>query len=183
VCVVGHLRAVKDPLLAARAARRLRPSSRVRIVQIGKLLDADLAPLVAAELRENRRYAWLGALSRRATLECIARARLVALTSRSEGGANVVAEAVRADTPLLATRIDGVLGQLGSDYAGCFEVGDVEALARLMERAEFDPAFYASLAAQCAARRPLFAPEAEREAWRALLSELANETVSRGAPR
>lgn len=172
MCVVGHLRAVKDPLLAAQAAARLPADSRIRVVHIGAVLDSDLAPLVEAQARTNSRYRWLGALSRRDTLRHIARAHLVALTSRSEGGANVVAEAVMARTPVVATRIDGALGQLGVEYGGYFEVGDVDGLARLFTRAEKDSDFYASLRAQCDARRVQFLPQTEREAWRSLLAEL-----------
>src|SRR2546429_4290766 len=35
-CVIGHLRAVKDPFRAALAARSLPRSSRVRILQMGR---------------------------------------------------------------------------------------------------------------------------------------------------
>src|SRR5213079_1662071 len=39
VCVLGHLRPVKDPFRAAAAARLLPATSRVRIVQIGAALS------------------------------------------------------------------------------------------------------------------------------------------------
>ncbi len=170
--MVGHLRAVKDPLLAARAAALLPSSSRVRIVHIGAALEPEYERLARETMRANPRYRWLGPLARRATLLRIATSHALALTSRSEGGANVVAEAVMAGTPLLATRIDGTLGQLGTEYAGYFEVGDELALAKLMERLEHQPEFYRRLLEQGAALRPRFEPARERDAWRQVLTEL-----------
>ena len=40
-----------------------------------------------------------------------------------------VIEAMRSGTPVLASRIDGNMGLLGADYAGCFEPGDAADLA------------------------------------------------------
>jgi len=92
--------------------------------------------------------------------------------SRVEGGANVVIEALRSHTPVLASRIDGNVGLLGADYDGCFEPGDATALAALMLRFIAEPAFAAHLAAQCALREPRFRPAVERAAVRALLHDL-----------
>jgi glycosyltransferase involved in cell wall biosynthesis len=94
------------------------------------------------------------------------------LSSIMEGGANVVSEAVVAGVPVLASAIPGSIGLLGRDYPGYFPVGDAAALARLMRRAEEEPAFRAALERHCATRAPLFAPERERQAWRALLARL-----------
>ena len=95
--------------------------------------------------------------------------------SRMEGGANVVIEAVRSGVAVLASRIDGNVGLLGRDYAGCFEAGDAQALAALMRRFTADPAFAAQLRAQCALREPRFAPAAERAAVRALLADMLGD--------
>ncbi len=43
VCVMGHLRAVKDPLRTALAARLLPASSRIKVLHVGGALDAELA--------------------------------------------------------------------------------------------------------------------------------------------
>jgi glycosyltransferase involved in cell wall biosynthesis len=61
---------------------------------------------------------------------------------------------------------------LGEDYAGYFPLGDEAALADLMLRAETDPAYLTLLQRQCAARAPLFLPEREAAAVRALIEEL-----------
>jgi glycosyltransferase involved in cell wall biosynthesis len=74
------------------------------------------------------------------------------LSSLSEGGANVMSEAVAARVPVLATRIDGSIGLLGRDYPAYFPVGDTEALARLLNRIETDAAFLERAARDRAAR-------------------------------
>src|SRR5207244_3925037 len=90
VCVVGHLREVKDPFRAALAARMLPASSRVRVLQIGEALTSEYAERARAEERENPRYRWLGGRSRLEALRTLASTRLMVLTSRLEGGANVI---------------------------------------------------------------------------------------------
>ena len=165
---------MKDPFLAAEAARSMDATSRLRVLQIGSALEPAMAERARAEQAGNPRYAWLGELHRRDTLRHIASSHLLLVTSHLEGGANVVAEAVAASTPVLSTRIEGTLGMLGPDYPGYFAVGDARGLARLLERCEADQGFYAELAAACAARRPAFQPAAERAAWRALLAELSD---------
>ena len=134
-CVVGHLRPVKDPFLAAEAARLVPASSRLRVLQVGAALSEDMRSRAEAEQALDRRYRWLGALARRETLRTIASSHVLVVSSRMEGGANVVAEAVMASTPVLATRIDGTIGMLGAQYPGYFAVGDARALAALLERA------------------------------------------------
>jgi hypothetical protein len=61
---------------------------------------------------------------------------------------------------------------LGADYAGYFDWGRADQLAALLRRCRADAAFYAHLQAQCAARAPLFATEAERAALRGLVDDL-----------
>lgn len=62
VCVVGHLRSVKDPFRAARAARLLPEWSRIRILHAGGSMSDTMAARARAEMRSNRRYRWLGEL-------------------------------------------------------------------------------------------------------------------------
>lgn len=94
-------------------------------------------------------------------------------TSRLEGGAHVISEAIVTGTPILASRIAGNVGLLGEDYPGYFKVGDARGLARLMWRAETDAAFLQSLREHVNGLAGKFAPELEREAWRSLLAELS----------
>jgi putative glycosyltransferase (TIGR04348 family) len=172
VAVVGHLRPVKDPFRAAQAARLLSPASALRIVHLGAALTDDMAEYARRESRDNPRYEWLGDLPHDVAMATMARCRLVALTSLSEGGPAAIAEAIVAGLPVVATRVSGCVGMLGDDYPGFFPPADTSALADLLDRAERDRTFYETLQSACDRRRPLFEPAAELAAWRNLLAEL-----------
>jgi putative glycosyltransferase (TIGR04348 family) len=178
VGVLAHLRAVKDPLRAALAARRLPAGSRIRVLHLGAPLDPLLARRARREEALNPRYRWLGERPRSQALRILARCRLLVLTSRLEGGANVVSEAVVCGVPVISSRIAGSVGLLGADYPGYFPAGDTRALARLLERAERDAAFRARLTRRGRRLQPLFHPARERAAWRRLIEE-ARESAGR----
>lgn len=172
-CVVAHLRDVKDPLLAAEALSLVPEASSIRIVHLGGASDESWRErAVAVERATGGRWRWLGAQPRCEALAILARCRLLVLTSRSEGGANVVAEAIAAGVPVLSTRIDGSLGILGDDYPGYCAVGDAAGLAALLRRCEEEPAFLAELTRRVVALQPLVDPAHERACWRDLLLEL-----------
>lgn len=173
VLLLAHLRPVKDPLLAAAAARLLPDGSRVRIRHAGTVIDRELGERAAQENHKNPRYRWLGELPRSEALRLLAGSRLLLLTSRHEGGANTVSEALAAGVAVLSTRIPGTVGILGADYPGYFPVGDPARLAQLLVHAETDQEWYQELRRRCTALRTLVAPERERESWRQLLAELA----------
>jgi putative glycosyltransferase (TIGR04348 family) len=173
-CVVGHLRDVKDPLLAARAVELLPSTSRVCVLHLGAALEPSWRLRAeAAERTPAPRWRWLGERARAEALRIVAGASVLVLTSVQEGGANAITEAIACGVPVLSTRIEGSLGILGEDYGGYFEVGDARALADLLHRCETEREFLGTLRQQCAAIRPLTDPAAERESWRALLTELA----------
>jgi putative glycosyltransferase (TIGR04348 family) len=172
VCVVGHLRAVKDPFRAALAARVLPSSSRIRIFQIGGAMTLAMAARAEAEVRRNTRYQWLGEQPQSRVYRVLATSDLCVLSSRIEGGANVLSEAIVTLIPILASRIDGNVGILGPDYAGFFPVGDTNQLARLMTRAETGPAFLSELRGRIKDLAPNFNPKREQQAWADLISEL-----------
>ncbi len=103
------------------------------------------------------------------------RSHAMVVSSLSEGGANVVSEAIMAGVPVLASRMDGNVGLLSADYPGYFPVGDTQALARLLWRLEQDPRFGERLRNALARRAPLFRPSREVAAWRRLLTELRRQ--------
>lgn len=179
ISVIGHLRDVKDPLRAAEAARLLPAGSRVRIVQIGRPYTSDWEARARAEMAANPRYAWRGDVTRGAVQRLLLRSHAMVLSSKSEGGANVVSEAIVAGVPILASRMDGNVGLLGADYPGYFPTGNTKALARLLRRVETDPKFTARLKRAIARLAPLFKPEREIAAWRTLLRDLSRTPARR----
>lgn len=172
VCVAAHLRAVKDPLLAARAAALVPEDSTIRIVHVGAQIEPGWGAQAKAQMATNPRYRWLGPAPRLQTLRRIAAADLLVVTSHAEGGANVVSEALVCDTPVVSTRIAGSVGLLGSDYPGYVDVGDAAGLASMLRALELDRDAYRSLQTRCRGLAERFAPVREQQAWAALLAEL-----------
>ena len=169
VCVIGHLRAVKDPLRTALAVRDLPPTSKIRVSQLGKALDPPLHKTATTEMKTNPRYRWLGEVPGWRVRRELSRTRLMVISSLAEGGANVISEAVVAGVPVIASAIAGNIGLLGRDYVGYYPTGDTQALRILLLQAEHSPKFLARLERQCAARRHLFTREAEQASWRELI--------------
>ena len=96
------------------------------------------------------------------------------LSSRLEGGANVLSEAIVTSVPVIASRIPGTVGILGASYPGYFTVGDTRELMRLLIRAETEPDFLGSLRSQGDGLVKLFEPEREQKAWKDLLGEIVS---------
>lgn len=170
--MVGHLREEKSPQTLFAAVNVLHGQQDVLIDHIGQALDAELGTQARACAELHRNYRWLGALPHENTRRHIQRAHVLVHTSRMEGGAHVLMEALCSGTPVLASRIDGNVGMLGEDYAGYFEHADAQALARLLLRCRNDTAFLRHLQSQCAARAPLFAPRLEQAALHQLVQSL-----------
>lgn len=184
--MVGHLRHEKDPLTLMAAAQilnardskddaRLR-TTRILIDHIGEPLDPALGTAAQATAQQCPGYRWLGGQPHGATLQRIQRAHVLVHTSRMEGGAHVLMEAICSGTTVLASRMPGNVGMLGADYAGYFEVGDADKLAHLLRLCADSHAspLMKQLQQQCAARAPLFAPQNEQQALERLVEELGN---------
>lgn len=169
VVVLAHLRRVKDPLLAAAAARLLPGDSRVVVHHAGAALDAHWRAAAEAEMADNPRYVWHGELDRLAAMRLLATATVAACTSIAEGGANVVSEALAMGVPVIGTRIGGNTGLLGPDHPGLVPVGDHEALAELLGRLDHDPGFLDALQRRTDELGSLTDPAAERSALAAVL--------------
>ena len=170
--MVGHLREEKSPQTLFEAAQLLAGEAGLFIDHIGEALDAALGEQARATAAACPHYHWLGGQPHAATRRHIQRAHVLVHTSRMEGGAHVVMEAVLSATPVLASRIPGNVGMLGEDYAGYFAPGNAQALADLLKRCRQDAGWLAQLQAQCALRAPLFAPQAEAAALHQLVQDL-----------
>lgn len=179
VCVIGHLRPVKDPFRAAMAARSLPASSRIRVLQVGAAMTKNAELRAKVEMKRNARYRWLGEQPAWRVRQILKQSRICVLSSTMEGGANALGEAIVAGTPVLASRIRGSVGILGEGYPGYFEVGDTGELRALMTRAQNDPDFLAELMKHCKKLLPLFDPAREERAWAKLLNELFEPTWMR----
>lgn len=172
VCVIGHLRAVKDPFRAAMASRLLPKNSRIKILHVGKAMSEHMAVGAKREMYLNRRYKWLGEQSPKRVRQILEHSQLCIHSSRMEGGANAVSEAIAAGIPIIASRVPGNVGLLGENYPGYFEVGNTRELARLMYRTETDEAFLTELQSWCQNLAETFHPDRELKAWADLLEEL-----------
>ncbi|MFO1363294.1 MAG: selenoneine biosynthesis selenosugar synthase SenB [Burkholderiales bacterium] len=175
VCVLGHLRDEKDPFRAAAALAHLPARSPVappiEVLQIGDALSAAMEREAHRRMRAEPRYRWIGGVPHARALDWLGRSHLLVVSSRMEGGANVICEAARIGVPVVASRVPGNVGMLGRRYPGYYPLADDRALARLILRAACEPRFYARLAAQLAGRRRLFAPAAERAGLLAVVRE------------
>ncbi len=172
LCVSGHLREEKDSMRPAYAARLLPKESSIRILHFGKAHNDEWAAKAENEMPINPRYHWYGEVPHWKIRQVYARSRALILPSNMEGGANVVSEAVMADLPVLASDIDGSIGLLGKDYGGYYPVGDEQALAELMLKAEQNEGFLASLLAQQQPLKTSFTEEAEFEGWELMLKKI-----------
>jgi glycosyltransferase involved in cell wall biosynthesis len=170
--VVGHLREEKDPRTVFGALALLPPEAPIAIRHIGAPLDPGLGEAAGELQRRDPRYRYSGALSHGLTRAALKAAHVLIHPSIMEGGANVVAEAITAGTPVIASRISGNVGMLGGDSAGYFEPRDASGLARCLVQAVGQAGYLEQLAAHCARRRVLFSPQAEARAVRRLVAAL-----------
>ena len=170
VAVVGHLREEKDPFRAALALLHLKQD--LEVVQVGDALSPQMGKQAKKHMKRDRRYRWLGGLTHPRAMAWIARSHLLVVSSVMEGGANVIAEAARIGTPVLASRVSGNVGMLGRKYPGYFPLFNETALARLVGKCISNKSFTSRLKRAMAARRARFAPAAEIKALRKVLQSL-----------
>jgi putative glycosyltransferase (TIGR04348 family) len=171
-CVSGHLRSVKDPFRAALAVRRLPAESKILLTHVGAALSEAQRQRAVRELEQNPRYRYLGELPHGRARQLVARSRALIVSSKIEGAANVIAEAIVAGVPVLASRIPGNVGMLGEDWPGYFDFGDTRQLSALLRRCETDGRYYRTLRSAATARAPWFRPARERAALEKLVQEL-----------
>src|SRR5213083_2444188 len=173
LAVIGHLREEKDPFRAALALAHLRDLPELEVVHLGEALSPDMARAARRLMRSDPRYRWLGNLPHWQAMRWLSRSDALVVSSRMEGGANVVCEAAAAGVPVIASRVSGNIGMLGRGYPGYYTLADQRGLARQIRRLASDSRYYARLKRLIAARRSLFLPQTERKGLQRLLAELA----------
>ena len=183
VCVVGHLRTVKDPLRTAMAVRCLPPESRIVVTHLGAALSPSMEQRARDEMARNTRYRWRGDLPHATAMRLLARSRVLVNSSKLEGGANAICEALACGVPVLSSRIAGSIGLLGENYPGYFEIGDTVGLSSLLLQFETDPTFRAELSSACRRLAPQVTPARELVAWRKMLGGLSHPSSSRGSEK
>ena len=186
VTVIGHLRDEKDPLRAACALAHLPANSTVRVVQLGGAMDDALgaeardlhAASAIATSPRSARYRWLGELPHGQAMQWLARSHAMVISSRMEGGAHVVSEAIACGVPVIASEIAGNIGLLGRNYRGYYPMGNEKALAALLDRTARDRRFMLTLQGDVIKRRHLVDAGAERDA----LEQLVRAVARNGPP-
>ena len=153
--MVGHLREVKDPFRAVRALAHLEGD--YEVVQVGGALDPAMTAVAKRWTKREPRYRWTGSVPHAAALAWIARSHLLVVSSVMEGGANVICEAARIGTPVLASRVPGNVGMLGRGYPGYYRLFDERALGRLIVKCR-EPEFFLPAGDQIQGKRQDFSP-------------------------
>ena len=172
VSVISHMRDVKDPMRTAMAVRNLPKGSRIKVVHLGKAHSNTAAKKAENEMRQNPRYQWKGEVPGWRVRQELGKSHLMVISSKAEGGANVISEAIVAGVPIIASEIDGNIGLLGKKYSGYYPVGNTAELRKAILRAETDNAFMQSLNKQCDSIKSKFTIEREQESWRTLIKNI-----------
>ncbi|WP_173959980.1 selenoneine biosynthesis selenosugar synthase SenB [Polynucleobacter arcticus] len=172
VSIIGHLRDEKDPFCIVRSLPLLPSDSKIQVRHLGQAMSAPMAEFAKQCNTTLDRYQWIGEVSHLNALQILSQSRLMVISSRMEGGAHVVSEAIALGIPVIASDIPGNRGLLGDDYPGYFPVGDAKALADLLYRAETMPTFYASLQQQIDLRKEWIHPAREKQSIQELVSGL-----------
>jgi putative glycosyltransferase (TIGR04348 family) len=172
VSVIGHLREEKDPFCVVRSLALLPTDSKITVTHLGQAMSPQMKDFAQNFNATVKRYQWLGEVSHAHALKVLSNSCLMVISSRMEGGAHVVSEAIALGIPVIASDIPGNRGLLGEDYPGYYPVADENALATLLYRAEKTPSFYASLQKHIDLRRELITPAREKQSIHALVSAL-----------
>lgn len=104
------------------------PNDILKIAGTGELLS-DLTKM-ASSLGISEKVEWLGKVGN--SDEFLSNLDTFVLTSKYEGFGLVILESLRSKVPLLCSKSDAAQEILGEQYAGLFDIGDSESLARLM---------------------------------------------------
>ena len=172
VSIIGHLREEKDPFCITRSLPLLPADSKITVQHLGQAMNSQMKDQANNFSATIDRYQWLGEVSHADALKTLSQSRLMVISSRMEGGAHVVSEAIALGIPVIASDIPGNRGLLGEDYPAYYPVADENALATLLYRAENTPTFYALLQKHIDLRRELITPAREKQSIHELVSVL-----------
>jgi glycosyltransferase involved in cell wall biosynthesis len=172
VAVIWHLRDEKDPFCIARSLSLMPPDSKISVLHLGMAMNEQMECAAKWYNETLERYQWIGEVSHANALMILSESRLMVISSRMEGGAHVVSEAIALGIPAVASDIPGNRGLLGEDYLGYYPVGNEAALASQLYRTETKPDFYSALKIQIDMRKNLISPEREMQPIRDLMSQL-----------
>jgi hypothetical protein len=168
----GHLRIEKDPGTLLEALKMLPGSVPIRVRHVGAPLDAALGKAARDFAARDPRYRFLGPLPHGLARIAIASSDILVHPSIMEGGANVIVEAVTSGTPAIAAAFRAT--------SACWDATTPDSSRRAMPpaspRSSRAPAATRPSSARCAlrapGRKPLFRPEAETRAIRAVVARL-----------
>ncbi|MFM9884551.1 MAG: selenoneine biosynthesis selenosugar synthase SenB [Burkholderiales bacterium] len=180
IAVLGHLRDEKDPFCVARALAFISAPG-VEVIHVGDALSDANRREALHRMDSDPRYRWIGGRPHGNTLRWLASSHVMVLSSKMEGGANVICEAARIGVPVIASRISGNIGMLGANYPAYYPLGDAKALAAMIERTRCDARFYARLQRHIARRRALFVPSLEARGVLAAVHAAAMQAKRRTA--
>lgn len=172
VTVIGHLREEKDPFCIARSLPLMPLNSKISVLHLGMAMNQQMERTAKVYSETLERYQWIGEVSHIETLKALSQSHLMVISSRMEGGAHVVSEAIALGVPVIASDIPGNRGLLGDDYLGYYPVGNETALANLLSRAETIPDFYSALKKQIDTRKDLVSPSREMQSIQELMIQL-----------
>jgi putative glycosyltransferase (TIGR04348 family) len=175
VSIIGHLREEKDPFCVARSLPLLPADSKINVRHLGQAMSSQMEDLARNFNATLDRYQWIGNVSHVDALRMLSQSRLMIISSRMEGGAHVVSEAIALGIPVIASDIPGNRGLLGEDYPAYYPVGDESALANLLYRSETIPTFYASLQKHIDLRRELIKPAREKQSIQEMVGALTTK--------
>lgn len=175
VSIIGHLREEKDPFCIARSLPLLPADSKITVRHLGQAMNSEMKDLAKHFNATIDRYQWIGEVSHADALRMLSESRLMVISSRMEGGAHVVSEAIALGIPVIASDIPGNRGLLGEDYPAYYPVADESALANLLYRSETMPTFYASLQKYIDLRKELIKPAREKQSIQDLVSALTTQ--------
>jgi putative glycosyltransferase (TIGR04348 family) len=172
VTVIGHLREEKDPFCIARSLPFIPVDSKISVLHLGMAMNEQMERTARGYNENLERYQWIGEVSHADALKILSKSCLMVISSRMEGGAHVVSEAIALGIPVIASDIPGNQGLLGDDYLGYYSVGNEAALASLLYRCETMPDFYSALKKEIDTRRDLISPKREMQSIQELMIEV-----------